>query len=104
MISMRQKNLRSISRQWIKLWDKLNEIDVRRMALGVKLLSQMKRAGVIHVPLPDGRSILHATSKQRRPSKHDLVDFLGERKGQKLWESIPEKISQYLSVVKIGRG
>jgi len=98
MVSLQQKKIRALANRWVDLWDRQNDLDARRMYVGTKLLRAMKRARMSHVGLSDGRAILHVSGKQRRPSKQDLVDFLGEKKAESLWASIPERLVEYLSV------
>jgi len=98
MATITKDEMLVLARRWAILKSQENALEERRKALGDKLLVAMRRTGTAKIPLRDGRAVFHVINKQRRPSKGDLVGFLGEDKGTELWLSVPETLSEYVSL------
>jgi len=98
MATITKNRMMVLARQWAAFKIREEAIEEKRKALGVKLLVAMRRTGTAKIPVQDGRAVTHIIDKQRRPSKGDIVGFLGEEKGAELWASVPEKLSEYVSL------
>lgn len=104
MATITKDKMLVLARRWAIIKSQEDAIEKRRRALGDKLLVAMRRTGTAKIPLRDGRAVVHVIDKQRRPSKGDLVGFLGEEKGSELWLSVPEKLSEYVSLLDSNKG
>lgn len=98
MATITKDKMLVLARRWAILKSQEDAFEEKRKVLGDKLLVAMRRTGTAKIPLRDGRAVVHVIDKQRRPSKGDIVGFLGEEQGSALWASVPEKLSEYVSL------
>jgi hypothetical protein len=88
------------AKQWAALWRREKLLVKSRKELGERLMSTMKAEGVTEVSVGHGLHVAYIQSKSKRVSKGALLFFFGIEDVERFWATLPDELSEYLSLAK----
>lgn len=88
-----------LGRRWATLKRDIEKLETEIKGVSKRLIRAMRRSRKSKIEVGDDL-IQIITQRQKRPSKGEIVGFFGKDRGEDFWETLPDRISEYLSFVK----